>query len=669
MERLVSVCALLSVVRATNPLAGIADPATWGPHLAPLEPACRVSLQHYLAALDNGTAWAVRLADASGRYASQFFFGNDFWLGSRDLCAELSMPPPGDPNPPLDVSFHVAKLQLALAQDLTPQSRVVLLGVCLPRTCSSQDISSLLQSSGQDSSRSLRVLQVRAVPGTYSLLADYKFHILSGVFIALVLLMLVGSTYEQLSRQLSPGRGNQSEETAEKPRGGDSTAHKPGLAGQVLLCFSVQSNGSKILQCGVSEESLTCVHGLRFISLAWVILVHTYLQVFAIAENKTLRSVTERNFMFQTISNATFSVDTFFFISGLLVTFVYLKASSKRKSDMKKPSLKTKIFKLLYLMLYRFIRLTPAYLFVLGVVEVSVRWVRNNTVFEPSVANHINCAHYWWRNALYINSLFPNSEMCMLWSWYMANDTQFYILGILLLLFVGSHFRIVAAFWIVILASSWSTTALVSYFNNYEARIQAPFALFDELYDKPWTRVGPYLVGLVTGWLLFRTNCRLNMTPVVVAAGWLLSLSCMCCLVYGLLHLQLGVVASAAYVALGHTAWAFSLSWVVLACCAGYGGVVNNLLSFRALYPLSRLTYCAYLVHPVIMVLTTFLMDGPLHLHNGIVVILYLGNVVAAFLLAFLISLAFEAPVVRLLKLATGTSQPPPPAPAPPSAH
>ena len=34
----------------------------------------------------------------------------------------------------------------------------------------------------------------------------------------------------------------------------------------------------------------------------------------SVAENKTLRTVTERNFLFQTISNATFSVDTFFFI-------------------------------------------------------------------------------------------------------------------------------------------------------------------------------------------------------------------------------------------------------------------------------------------------------------------------------------------------------------------
>lgn len=49
-------------------------------------------------------------------------------------------------------------------------------------------------------------------------------------------------------------------------------------------------------------------------------------------------------------------------------------------------------------------------------------------------------------------------------------------------------------------------------------------------------------------------------------------------------------------------------------------GVVNNLLSFRALFPLSRLTYCAYLLHPLIMVVTAFSLDGPLHIHNMMVV-------------------------------------------------
>jgi hypothetical protein len=45
-------------------------------------------------------------------------------------------------------------------------------------------------------------------------------------------------------------------------------------------------------------------------------------------------------------------------------------------------------------------------------------------------------------------------------------------------------------------------------------RIQKPFAQFDMLYDKPWTRVGPYLVGMATGWLLCRTKCTLKMSPV-----------------------------------------------------------------------------------------------------------------------------------------------------------
>ena len=45
-------------------------------------------------------------------------------------------------------------------------------------------------------------------------------------------------------------------------------------------------------------------------------------------------------------------------------------------------------------------------------------------------------------------------------------------------------------------------------------RIQKPFAQFDMLYDKPWTRVGPYLVGMATGWMLCRTKCTLKMSPV-----------------------------------------------------------------------------------------------------------------------------------------------------------
>lgn len=88
-----------------------------------------------------------------------------------------------------------------------------------------------------------------------------------------------------------------------------------GVCKNILLCFSALSNGKKILNIDPTTSSaLKCVHGMRFFSICWIIMVHTYLEVFAIADNKTMRVVTERHFLYQTISNATFSVDTFFFI-------------------------------------------------------------------------------------------------------------------------------------------------------------------------------------------------------------------------------------------------------------------------------------------------------------------------------------------------------------------
>jgi len=56
-------------------------------------------------------------------------------------------------------------------------------------------------------------------------------------------------------------------------------------------------------------------------------------------------------------------------------------------------------------------RLTAPYLFVLGVVEVTMKWFYYNSVFEPPTDDHINCPNYWWRNAMYINTLFPVQDM------------------------------------------------------------------------------------------------------------------------------------------------------------------------------------------------------------------------------------------------------------------
>ncbi|XP_020277996.1 nose resistant to fluoxetine protein 6-like [Pseudomyrmex gracilis] len=688
-------------------LADLYDPFRWVRVPGGLQNECRRDMERFLDALRNGKLWAAKMSDASGRYSSQFHFGNGFWLGSSTLCRELNVTDGknvasvDEKQPPYPLRFHVARLYLSLPKELDFSTRQVFLGLCLPATCDRTSLASMLRASadrvereGNSTYRSggpkVRIVTVKPVPSSnYCAWQDPKFYVLSAIGGAILVLMICATVYEYRTfphvkdvessssvsnnndktsdcvdknlnqdRRISIGQENGQEliEKGAKQLQKENPIQKKdcdeGFWLRCLLAFSPIVNGSKIISTEpAAKDSLTCLHGLRVFSLGWVVMVHTYLQVFSIAENKTLRTVTERNFMFQTISNATFSVDTFFFISGLLVTILFYRSMSNFNNE-KGNFLKTSCTKFVIMILYRFIRLTPAYLFVLGMNEIAIKQAQAKTVFSPGIIDHLTCEKFWWRNALYLNSLYPRTEMCMLWSWYMANDTQFYVLGIFLLLLSVKYLKTVAVVVSLLIVSSWFTTFSVAYSNDYVARIQEPFALFDELYDKPWLRAGPYFIGTITGYILFKTKCQLKLPVGAKLIGWILSATIMFSVVYGLYPGNLTVLVSSVYAALGHTAWTIAVAFIVIQCCTGSARMIDSLLSLRLMYPLSRLTYCAYLVHPVIMMVTCNHMDGPLHLHNGIVLIVYFGNLVASYLLSFCISLAFEAPVVNLLKIA-----------------
>jgi photosystem II stability/assembly factor-like uncharacterized protein len=49
-----------------------------------------------------------------------------------------------------------------------------------------------------------------------------------------------------------------------------------GIGGKLLLSFSVYTNGAKILSTEQSKEVLTSINGIRFLSMTWVILGHSY---------------------------------------------------------------------------------------------------------------------------------------------------------------------------------------------------------------------------------------------------------------------------------------------------------------------------------------------------------------------------------------------------------
>lgn len=98
------------------------------------------------------------------------------------------------------------------------------------------------------------------------------------------------------------------------------------------------------------------------------------------------------------------------------------------------------------------------------------------------------------------------------------------------------------------MVSAWITTYAIANYFNYHARIEAPFDLFNELYEKPWTRLGPYLIGMITGWILFKINVKMQIPRIVALLCWMLSLGCLASLVYGLGSTGLRTPYSSLYV-------------------------------------------------------------------------------------------------------------------------
>ncbi|RZC32187.1 Acyl transf 3 domain containing protein, partial [Asbolus verrucosus] len=677
---------------------------------------CKKDVELYMEGLRKTKIWALKMDDASGRYSTGWFWGNHFWTGSQSLCENVNwkdkirtsrgtetfnlnqveaigynMGLSGyTTSPPFPVSFFMIRMHIN--SSFTTEKRILHIGLCMPQICTNADIKTIMEETSEASTKiAVKVETVRSHHNRFNIWQDRTFLILCGVISLVVVFLVVGTSYDfylehaEQKKLLLPNQtllrldmnmfdtktknglymvdnnningGNNAVEELES-----GLNERPKIAKSILgfifkeivLAFSLRTNIKTICDQSVGSDTIPVIHGLKSLSMAWVILGHTCMIVWTYSDNMEYRKVAEKEFLFQTISNGVLCVDTFFFISGLLVSFLYFRTNAKGKLDSITKGQSGFVAGLIHffgLIVYRFVRLTAPYLFVLGVDELIMKWFNYNSIFEPPTMDHVNCPNYWWRNVLYINTLFPKDEMCMGWSWYLSDDTQFYTVGAVMLILAANHFKSGACLLVIFLVSSWLTTGYIAFSNSHIPGLDGPLVLFDKIYDKPWTRLGPYLIGICVGWFLFKKNCQLRMSKLVVTSGWTAALACLLSLVYGLYEVNLSPLTGAAYSALSHSAWALGLSWVVIACSTGYGGFANAILSSTILYPFSRITYCAYLLHPVVVTLMIMTTDSPLHLGTSLMAIIFLGQVVASYALSFFVSLAFEAPVVGMLRI------------------
>lgn len=169
-------------------------------------------------------------------------------------------------------------------------------GRCVPSVCTDQDVSinykalfqllgietSILTSATKESVENVTlppktkafmwVLQYFTLNESHLKLQDY-FKLCFRTILSILAFMLLLGTLVDIYEDIDPHK-TLLPKKFDQP---DSTLTK------ILKCFSVYSNGKKILNTDAKNDGgglyLGCLSGIRFISMSWVVLGHTFLMV------------------------------------------------------------------------------------------------------------------------------------------------------------------------------------------------------------------------------------------------------------------------------------------------------------------------------------------------------------------------------------------------------
>jgi peptidoglycan/LPS O-acetylase OafA/YrhL len=125
--------------------------------------------------------------------------------------------------------------------------------------------------------------------------------------------------------------------------------------------------------------------------------------------------------------------------------------------------------------------------------------------------------------------------------------------------------------------------------------------------------------------------------------------------VYGLYDYNQGhtypQAVSTLYLTFSSSLWGLCLAWVVYACTSGRGGVANVILSWSGWFPLSRLTYSVYLLHPVIILVYISSLRQPAYVDNLHMAYFYVGVLGISYACASVLSLCVEYPMAAIEKV------------------
>ncbi|KAJ8042096.1 Nose resistant to fluoxetine protein 6 [Holothuria leucospilota] len=644
---------------------------------------------------------SVKALDACGKPGAGILVGNINWLGHFDECDGLK-------------DFHYCLVEFNISEVGEFQGIPIPMqyGLCAPQECSEIDVLNGLEYFTDGSKFPLRVVSIGScvenIPG-FSVEAnsqpmcakyphedfDAKFFAAVTIFGILFLLVVVSSLYHawyhsqachhkpvlnQLEENLGPSHPDTSplmmsqgpevhiqtgvptdfeekedHSTSDGHIQVDSESKKLKTFNHIIFSWALPHNLPKLLSVHQTKGAIPCLNGIRVLSMLWVILGHTFwisAMVGTVNPETGVDWLKRYGFLF--VLNAFYSVDTFFFLSGLLVTYLTLKQMKKKHGKIAWH----------WFYFHRYWRLSPV-LAMTMLLYVCITPYFGHGPYAQNLGVREFCPKYWWANLLYISNFYPvySAEMCMGWVWYLANDMQFYIISPLILVPLFFIPWLGLSLIAVLCAASMCTTGILvavydfpSAFSEFQTQPGTHATFTDVVYMKPYCRISPYLVGMILGCIFFKYPPKsIKFHWMVALLGWILACGTGYACVYSVYGNYNGepwpTAGNVVYEMLCRFAWGLFVAWVVFACYYGYGGWVNSFLDHPAWAPLGRLTYSAYLLHPIVVFFFLAHQGSALYLSLGLMAFYFAGVSLISYGCAAIMSLMVEFPLVGLEKL------------------
>lgn len=273
----------------------------------------------------------------------------------------------------------------------------------------------------------------------------------------------------------------------------------------LVAAFSSKGNFENLIKPPNEEDSLVLIHGLKALSMIWIITGHVTFFAMASIKNLPILLTFMDKIMYQPVLASPIAVDTFFTITGFLLGYSFYKEIQQRCITW---------WKALIMILHRILRFLPSYAIIILKTYAVSMYLNDVSPYWMIENNETNCKLYWWRNLIFINNWFPTKEMCMSWSWYLAVDLQCFVLGIFLLMFY-SRFRIQAlatGFAIIMYCLHGITVEAVMV--KYAISLDVQYEYLDQFYTSTKGRVYVYLVGIITGYLFATRKNNLRVPTV-----------------------------------------------------------------------------------------------------------------------------------------------------------